>query len=137
MSLLILTAQYILVRHEALESDRSTRVQAGSAHADLRAEAISEAIREARGRVHERARAVDALDELARGLGGCRDDGIGVVRAVRVDVSYGCAERGHGEHGEREVQVFRRVCVLCCWLDQLVLLSGGEGFWITEKGDAI
>ena len=56
------------------------------ANPHLGTKAISEAVGEARARIDEHARRVDAADERARGGGGLGDDAVGVVRAVRVDV---------------------------------------------------
>jgi hypothetical protein len=86
MALFVLAPQDVLVRHESLKPDRTTRVDPPGADPHLSTKAIPEAVGEARARVDEYARRVDAADERARCVGGLGDDAVGVVRAVRVDV---------------------------------------------------
>ena len=114
VTLLALAPQDILVRHEPLEPDRPTRVDPSRADAHLGAKAISEAVGEARARVDEHARRVDAAYERACGVGRLGDDAVGVVRAVLVDVRDGGAEGRHGAHGEGEREVLGRVVFRLC-----------------------
>lgn len=93
-----LAAEHVLVDDEALETDRPACVDAAGADTNLGAKAVAEAVGEARRRVHERARGVDATAERrcrGRVLG---HDAVRVVRRVRVDVRHRCRERRHGEH---------------------------------------
>ena len=79
------------------------------ADAHLSTKAISEAVGEARARVDEHPRRVDAADERAGRLGVLGYDAVCVVRAVRVDVCDGGGQGGHGAHGECEREVLGRV----------------------------
>ena len=112
MTFLALTPQNILIRHESLEADWPPRVDPSRADPDLGPEAITEAVREARTRVHEHAGRVNAAHECTASRGRLCDDAIGVVRAVLVDVRHGGCEGGHRAHGQREREVL-----------------GREGFW--------
>ena len=79
------------------------------AYAHLSTKAIAEPVGEARARVDEDARRVDAAHERAGRLGVLGYDAVGVVRAVSVDVRDGGGQRRHGAHGEREREVLGRV----------------------------
>ncbi len=76
-----------------------------SGDADLRAEAELAAVGEAVGDVVEDAGGIDFAEETFRGglVGG--DDGVGVVRAVLVDVIDGFIERSDDFDREDEVEV--------------------------------
>ena len=97
-----LTPQHVLVRDEPLEPDRSARVDPPRADADLSTKAIAEAVGEARARVYEHARRINAAHKRATSCSGLRHDAVRVVRAVRVDVRDRGGERRHDAHRERQ-----------------------------------
>ena len=99
MSILALASQDVLVRHQSVKSDGSTCVDAPGADPDLGTETISKAVGEARTRVDEHARRVDATDKGAARVCRLGDDAISMVRAMLVDVGYGGSQGGHGAHG--------------------------------------
>lgn len=99
-----LAPQLVLVDHEPVEPDRTPRVNLVGADADLRAEAVAHAVGEARRRVPVRAGAVHGRHEPLGLVGVRREDGLGVVRAVRVDVQNGIIERLNDLDGERQGQ---------------------------------
>ena len=93
-------------------------VEARRRDADLGAEAVPEAVREARRGVVEDARRVHARQELLGGRGVVRHDRLGVVRAVAVHVLDRLVERLHDLHREDGRAVLG---------PPVVLGSGGEG----------
>ena len=109
VTLLALAPQNVLVRYEALESDRPTCVDPPRADAHLGTKAIAESVGEARARVDEHAGRVDAAHERAGRLGVLSYDAVRVVRAVRVDVRDGCGQGRYGAHGECEREVLGHV----------------------------
>jgi hypothetical protein len=115
MPIFALASQNVLVRHQPVKSDGSARVDPPRADPHLRTEPIAKTVREARARVHEHSRRVDAVHEGVADGGRLGDDAVGMVRAVLVDVGDGGGEGGHGAHGERKREVFGRVGFGCCW----------------------
>src|SRR5215472_8208230 len=78
-----------LLAGQALESDRSARVELVGRDADLRAQPVFEAVGEARGGIdHDRAR-IDLAQEARRVAVMLGDDGVGVLRAVLRDMVDG------------------------------------------------
>lgn len=123
--------EHVLVRDEPLEPDGSPCVNASGADPDLRAEAIAEAVREARTRIHERARRVDPAAECRCRRAVLSDDAVGVVRGVRVDEAHRVRERGRRAHGEREREVLGRVRVWRRW----VHVCGEVGERMGKRGE--
>ena len=116
----------VLVNHQALEADGATRVDLVGADADLGAEAVAHAVGEARGRVPVSSRAVDGRHEALGELLGRGQDGVGVVRAVLVDVGHGLLEAGDGLDGEGEGEELVAV-VGILGVDEFGLVEGGGG----------
>jgi len=102
MTLLVLTSQNVLVSHESLEPHRSARMDPSSADPHLSTKSVTKTVSEARARVDEHARRIDAADECVDGIGGLGDDAVGVMRAVHVDVRDGEHEGRYGAYGERQ-----------------------------------
>ena len=135
--------QHILVRDQALQSDRSARVYAPGADSHFGAEPIPEPVREARARVDEHARRVDAARERAGGGDVLGDDAVSVMRGMRVDVLHGGREGRQSENREREAEVLGCVRVWRGGVDvgQSVggrwgeFVEGCEGGRIAEEGD--
>ena len=95
----------VFVGDDAVQADRAAGVQLAGADANLGTEAVAEAVGEAGGTVVEDVGGVD-LGEEARGGGGVAgDDGVGVVRAVLLDMVEGVVERVDDADGEDEVGV--------------------------------
>ena len=109
MALLALASQHVLVRDEALQTHWPACVDASRTDADLRAKSIAEPVREPCARVHERPRRIHPSAERRRDRLVLSDDAVRVVRRVRIDVPDCGGNRRHGEHGEGQAEVFRRV----------------------------
>ncbi len=78
----------VLLRGEAFEAHRAARVQLVGGDADLRAEAVLEAVGEARRGVHHHRARIDFAQETLRVRVVLGDDGVGVRRAVLGDVLH-------------------------------------------------
>ena len=90
-------------------------MELAGADPELRAEAVAEAVGEARRGVVVDARRVHRLHEARRRRGVLRHDGLGVARAVALDVPDRLVEAADGLNGDDEVGVFRRPVVRGGW----------------------
>ena len=73
---------------------------------NFRAEAVPEPVGKAGGRVLVNTSRVDKLHEPRGGIDIFRDDGIGVMGAVPVDVIDGFIHAGDNFHSKDEIEVF-------------------------------
>src|SRR5690606_28850441 len=91
---------------ELLDADRAAGVHLAGGDADLGAEAELAAVRELRRGVVQHDRGIDlAQKALGRGLIG-GDDGVGVVRAVALDMVDGAVEPIDHARGDDGVEIF-------------------------------
>ena len=86
------------------QSNRSPCVSLARADADLGPEPVTEPVREPRARVDKDSRAVDAPAERLGVRVTLRDDTVGVVGGVVVDVGDCGGEGGDDLDGERELE---------------------------------
>ena len=127
-----LATDKILVYHQPLQPDRSSRVYLVRADTNLGAEAKAHPVRHSGARVPEDAGAVDAGLEAAREVGGGGEDGVGVVGGVGVYVGDGEVDGGgwvgggggDGFDGEGEVEEFGSKVGVCCRLKKSCLFLG-------------
>ena len=89
------------------------------ADADFRPHAELAAVVEPGAGVDHHGRAIDAVGELLGRRQVAGDDGVGVVRAVPIDVVDGFVQRAHDAAGNDRGEIFGRV----------VLLDGRLGQW--------
>ena len=75
-------------------------------NAHFRAEAVPEPVGKAGGRVLVNTSRVDKLHEPCGSIDIFRDDGIGMMGAVPVDVIDGFLHAGDDFHGKDEIEVF-------------------------------
>src|SRR3569623_1083998 len=96
-----------LLTREPFESDRSAHVYLVGADADLRTETVFEAIGETRRGVHHHRARIHLAQETPRARVILGDDGVGVLRAVALDVGERRIEIGAHAHREDGRQEFR------------------------------
>ncbi|KFY56877.1 hypothetical protein V497_05905 [Pseudogymnoascus sp. VKM F-4516 (FW-969)] len=111
------------------------------AHPHLRTEPIAHPIRHPRRRIPKHARGVNARHEALSQLGGGRQDRVGVVRAVRVDVHDRRLGVGDGLDSEFEGEVLGVVVYGVRSLDQFVagelLVQHGFGLCVAAQDDVL
>src|SRR3569833_2955297 len=96
-----------LLTREPFESDRSAHVDLVGADAALRAETVFEAIGETRRGVHHHRARIHLAQETPRARVILGDDGVGVLRAVALDVGERRIEIGDHAHREDGREEFR------------------------------
>jgi len=111
-------AHDVFVRRQLLEPHRAAGVKLVGADADLGPKAELVAVVEARRGVPEHDGAVHPGEELLRRGGVGRDDRVGVVRAVRLDVLDGGSGIVHDLHRENQVEELGAVVRLHGGLDE-------------------
>src|SRR2546425_605413 len=77
---------HVLLRGEALEAHRAARMQLVGRNADLRAQAVLEAVGEARRSVHQYGARIDLAQETPGARFVFGDDRVGMLRSVPADV---------------------------------------------------
>ena len=109
---LALSDEPVFVSGETFEADGPTRVQFARADAKLCAEAVAEAVGEARRGVVIDARRVNAFQKERRRLTVFRDDGLRMARAVSVYVPDGLVAACHYFDRDNQVGILRRPVLL-------------------------
>jgi len=99
------TEEFVFIDYQAFESYGAASVDFVGAYADFGAEAIAEAVAETRTAIDENIGGIDQCHEplgLAP-LGG--DDGVGVFRAVAVDVLDGSVQAVDDFYRENVIEI--------------------------------
>src|ERR1700674_1974954 len=99
---LTLAKELVLVNGEAFEAHWPARVQFSGADPDLRAQAVTEAVGESRGRVLKNIGCVDELHKPRRHIMALRHDGFRMPRSVPVDVLNRFVDSVHNFDGNDE-----------------------------------
>src|SRR5207248_2621596 len=98
--------ELVLVNQQAFDAYGSAGVRFIRADPDLRAEAVAESIREARGCIPEHAGGIDCVQELLRRLPVFSDDGVGMSGAITMDMLDRIRHIVDSVYRHRQIQKF-------------------------------
>ena len=118
--------KFVFVGYESLEANRPSGMNLAGADADLRAEAVAESVRKARGTVLVYAGGIHHFHETGCGFGIFRDDAVRVMRAIAVNMPCRLIHTAHQLDGKNKIQILdkflfrdhlkRRRCLACACL---------------------